>query len=184
MSSFRKKFRPAVVTVIHELQLEQEYDKERLLYFLSRDKAQDLDVTLLEGYSLKPISSLEHIEKISGIWSNRDEGTLFFLKRLMDLNPNIGLFTPEDEIVSWCFRLQSGPLGALQTDERFLRRGFGSLVTGKMCKILAEMDQDTFALVDGLNEPSKRMFEKIGFKVVDHTCKIRTKPTISFKWKD
>lgn len=185
VSSCRKKFRTAVVTVIDELQLEREYDKERLLYFLSREKAQDLDVTPPNGFKLKPMSTWAHVEKVSNVWSNQDEGSLFFLKRLMDLNPNIGLFTAdEDELVAWCFRLQSGPLGALQVDEKYLRRGFGSLVTQKMCQVLAEMNQDTFALVDGQNVPSKRMFEKVGFEVIDHTFKIRTKPTVTFTWED
>lgn len=184
VSSSRKKFRSAVDTVIEELQLEKEYDRERVLYFLPWSEAQNLDVTRPDGFTLKPITTLEQIERVSSIWSNRDEGSLFFLKRLMDWNLNIGLFTAEDELVSWCFRLQSGPLGALQTDERYLRRGFGSLVTRKMCKMLAELGQDTFALVDTGNEPSRRMFEKIGFKATDHTFKIRTKSLVPFKWED
>ncbi|XP_063697440.1 uncharacterized protein LOC134828395 [Culicoides brevitarsis] len=178
VSSFRKKFRSAVLTVIDELSLEVEYDKERILFFMPREKASVLDVTPPEGYSLKPISDENHVQKVSEIWSNRDEGSFFFLQRLKNFNPNVGLFKNDsNELVSWCFRLQVGALGALQTDKNYLRRGFGSLVTRKMCKILAEMDQDTFALVDASNEASKRMFQKVGFELQDFTCKIRTKPS-------
>lgn len=185
MSSFRQKFRPAVLTVVDELQLKREYDSETLLYFLPRTEAHQLDVTPPDGYSLKPMSTWAHAEKANNVWPNRHEGSLFFLKRLIDWNTNIGLFTPEDELVSWCFRLQSGPLGALQTDEKYFRRGFGSIVTRKICKMLAEMDQDTFALVGPHNEPSKRMFEKIGFKVQDYCYWLRTIPTVpTVQWED
>lgn len=185
VSSFREKFRSAVVTVVDELQLEREYDSKTFLYFFTRDKASSLDVTTPEGYMLKPMSTWAHAEIANNVWPNQHEGSLFFLKRLIDWNPNIGLFTKDDDkLVAWCFRLQSGPLGALQVDEKYMRKGFGSLVTRKMCQILAEMDQDTFALVGDHNEASQLMFEKIGFKVVDYCYWLRTIPTVPTKWED
>lgn len=38
------------------------------------------------------------------LWPNRHEGSLFFLKRLIKLNPNIGAYTKDGELVAWCFR--------------------------------------------------------------------------------
>ncbi|XP_063701906.1 uncharacterized protein LOC134831981 [Culicoides brevitarsis] len=183
VSSFREKFRPAVLTVVDELNLEREYDSDTFLYFLPRDEAKNLEISLPDGFSLKPMSSMEHARKANDVWPNRHEGSLFFLKRLIDWNPQIGLFNG-NELVAWCFRLQSGPLGALQVDEKYFRRGFGSIVTKKMAQILAEMDQDTFALVGIQNIASQKMFEKIGFKVTDHCFWLRTIPTVPFTWKD
>lgn len=40
------------------------------------------------------------------LWPNRHEGSLFFLKRLINWNPNIGAYTADGQLVAWCFRLR------------------------------------------------------------------------------
>lgn len=83
------------------------------------------------------------------------------------------------------FRLQAGPLGALQVKESHKRQGLGSLVTKAMANILANnFNHDTYALVSDENWPSRLMFEKLGFKPIENTCWLRTYPTIPFHWKD
>lgn len=119
------------------------------------------------------------------LWPNKHEGSLFFLKRLSEWNPNIGAYLKTtDELVAWCFRLQAGPLGALQVVPSAYRKGLGSLVTKEMCKQLAAIGHDTFAFVGESNIPSKAMFEKLGFKVIDTGYWLRTYPTSDFHWND
>lgn len=38
------------------------------------------------------------------VWPNKHDGSLFFLKRLIELNPNIGAYNENNELVAWCFR--------------------------------------------------------------------------------
>lgn len=83
------------------------------------------------------------------------------------------------------FRLQAGPLGALQTAESHLRRGLGSLVTKAMIHKLADLDLDTFALVGDTNTVSQNMFEKIGFKKIEEVYWYRNYPiNRNYVWKD
>lgn len=110
---------------------------------------------------------------------------LFYLKRLIDLNPNIGVFnTKTDELIAWVFRFQSGILGALQVKENFVKRGFGTLVTKAMCKILAEQNQDSIALIADTNIASKATFKALGFEIIDCCYWIKTVSLEPHTWKD
>lgn len=63
------------------------------------------------------------------------------------------------------FRLPTGLLLALQTDENHLGHGYGSLVARAMSKKIAEMGHDVYAGVFEVNTPSRALFTKLGFKV-------------------
>lgn len=170
-----------MLTVVDELSLEKEYDSETVLYFLRRAEGSKLDATSPPGIVLRPMV-VEDAAKADEVWPNRHQGSLFFLRRLIQLSPNIGAYDERTgELMAWCFRLQAGPLGALQVDERHRRKGLGTLVAKAMVIKLAEMDQDTFALVNTTNTPSRTMFEKIGFEVQDYCYWLRTFPNT---WTD
>lgn len=134
--------------------------------------------------TLKPLS-VENAETIDNEWPNKHIGSLFFVKRVIEWNPNIGAFDENNELMGWCLQLQAGPLGALQVAEKFKRRGIGSLVALAMCKILANNDKDTFALVGNNNFASQNMFLKLGFKHTDDAFWLRTFPIDEkFEWRD
>lgn len=130
--------------------------------------------------------SVENAEIVNELWPNKHQGSLFFVKRLIEWNPQIGAFNENNELMGWCLRLQSGALGALQVREKFMRRGIGSLLIMAMCKVLsANSDSDTFALTGRDNLASRIMFAKLGFKHTDDAYWIRTFPLDdTFKWKD
>ena len=119
------------------------------------------------------------------VWPNRHEGSEFLLNRLAEFNLNIGAYDKEsNELLAWCFRLQAGPLGALQTKESAYRRGLGSLVTRSMCKQLNEIGHDAYGLVKPTNYPSRGTFEKVGFTMIGKAYWIRNVPTFDFHWTD
>lgn len=128
---------------------------------------------------------MKDAEAINDEWPNKHIGSLFFVKRVIEWNPNIGAFDENNELMGSCLQLQAGPLGALQVGEKFKRRGIGSLVTLAMCKILANSDKDTFALVGNHNIASQNMFLKLGFKHTDDAFWLRTFPLDEkFEWRD
>lgn len=183
VSSFLARHRNAVINVIDAKGLRKEYDSCTYLYYMAREDSAKLEVNVPQGFRLGKLSP-EDAAKADVVWPNRHCGSLFFLRRLAAWNPNVGLYNNSGELVAWCFRLQAGPLGALQVDERHLKRGYGSIVTAAMAKQLAELNQDCFALVGNANVPSKRMFEKLGFRHTDFAYWTRTYPTAPFQWSD
>lgn len=133
---------------------------------------------------MKPLS-LADAEVVNDEWPNKHVGSYFLIKRLIEWNPNLGAFDENNELMGWCLRLQAGALGALQVRQKFVRRGIGSLLVVAMCKILANNDKDTFALVNHNNFVSQHMLRKLGLKHTDDAYWLRTSPTDEkFEWCD
>lgn len=78
-----------------------------------------------------------------------------------------------------------GSFGSLQVDERFQRRGLGSLLAKIMSKQLAQQNKDITAGIVDSNYKSKQMFQKLGFKHIDDTHWITIGTQIPhFRWVD
>lgn len=104
---------------------------------------------------------------------------------MIRLSENIGAYDQEDKLVAWCFRLQSGGLGTLQVAENSFRKGLGTLVTKYLLKKFSDKNWDTYAYVLDDNVPSRKLFEKCNFKIVDEVFWLFTKPMnpdVSFDW--
>ncbi|XP_058060975.1 uncharacterized protein LOC131211498 [Anopheles bellator] len=184
VSSLLSRHRQPVIDVISSKCLSKEYDSETYLYYLPKEQCEALSLNIPDGFELRPLL-VHDATKADDHWPNRHTGSLFFLQRLAAWNPSIGLYEKSTgDLVAWCFRLQAGALGALQVDPNYLRRGFGTLVTAAVAKQVAFLGHDCCALVNATNEPSKRMFEGLGFKHTDEAYWIRTIPTLPNEWKD
>lgn len=79
---------------------------------------------------------------------------------------------------------QTGVLGALQVDSQHVGKGYGSIVCRAITKRLGDMGHDAFTCVGQDNAPSNRVFLSAGYKVIDKTYWLRTRPTIPFEWTD
>ena len=133
---------------------------------------------------MKPLS-VDKADIIDDEWSNKHDGSLFLVKRLIEWNSNIAAFNDKNELMGWSLRLQAGSLGALQVREKFKRRGIGSILVLAMCKILANSELDTFALVGEKNLASRNMFNKLGFKHTDDCFWLKTYSIDkTFQWSD
>lgn len=73
-------------------------------------------------------------------------------------------------------------MGVLQVDSNHKQSGLGTLVTKAITKQLSDLDMDTFAMVHEDNIESRRMFQKVGFKVVDYSYWLRTDPLVETDW--
>ncbi|XP_055597620.1 uncharacterized protein LOC129747426 [Uranotaenia lowii] len=183
ISCFLERHRSAAISIIEAKGLRKEYDSCTVLYYLPCKQALELKNTIPDGFTLKELGQEDAI-KADAVWPNKHRGSLFFLQRLAAWNVNTGLYDENGELIAWSFRLQSGALGALQVDERHLKRGYGTMVAIDMAHRLAHMNQDCFAFVNSGNIPSKRMFEKLGFLQIDTAYWLRTYPTEPFEWSD
>lgn len=184
VSSFLERHRAAVVDVVNSQQLKKEYDSLTLVYHMPHDEAIHMEIHCPDGFVVREMDENDAIVADS-VWPNQHVGSLFLLKRLIKWNPNVGVFTKDNnELVAWCFRLQGGFLGALQVKESHQRMGLGGVVLRSITKKIGEMDQDVMACVNPDNTPSKRLFDNCGFKVVDRAFWLRTFPTKDFEWTD
>ena len=77
-----------------------------------------------------------------------------------------------------------GSFGSLQVDEKYQRRGLGTLIAKIMAKQLAEQNKDVTAGIVDSNYKSKQMFTKLGFKHIDDTYWYTIRPSFPFRWVD
>ncbi|KFB49109.1 AGAP008627-PA-like protein [Anopheles sinensis] len=172
VSSILKRHRAPLINVLEAKGLQKEYDSETCIYFMPKERCNALELKIPDGFELRSLTP-EDAAKADDLWPNRHQGSRFFLERLAAWNPNVGLVERSTgTLVAWCFRLQAGPLGALQVDPKYLRRGFGTIVTVAVAKQIAALGQDCFALVNATNVPSRKMFERIMAKTADQLMEI------------
>lgn len=103
------------------------------------------------------------------VWPHRHSDSVFFIKLLVKLNENVGLYRNDGKLIAWCLRLQAGLLGAMQVDDGFRRKGYGTLILKAITRKIGELGEDVCACVLTDNLPSIRTFENVGFQVVDST---------------
>ncbi|XP_058126746.1 uncharacterized protein LOC131281223 [Anopheles ziemanni] len=184
VSSILKRHRAPLIKVLEAKGLQTEYDSETCIYFMPKERCNALELQTPDGFELRALTP-DDAAKADDLWPNRHQGSRFFLERLAAWNPNVGLVERSTgTLVAWCFRLQAGPLGALQVDPKYLRRGFGTIVTVAVAKQIAALGQDCFALVNATNVPSRKMFERLGFTHEGEAYWIRNFPTVPTIWQD
>ena len=77
-----------------------------------------------------------------------------------------------------------GSFGSLQVDEKYQRRGLGTLIAKIMSLELAKLGKDVTAGIVDSNYKSKQMFAKLGFKHITDTHWYTIKPSFPFRWVD
>uniref|UniRef100_A0A336MH44 CSON001619 protein n=1 Tax=Culicoides sonorensis TaxID=179676 RepID=A0A336MH44_CULSO len=170
--------------IIEKKNLVAELEFHTYMQYLPKEEAEHFDETPPDGITLKPMTTLEHAIQANKAWLFHDDGSLFFIKRLMEWNENIGAFNEKDELVAWCFRFQFGGLGLLHVTDKYKRKGLGSTIVKAMAKRLALLGSDTIASVVTHNQPSLNMFQKLGFREIDEVSWIHTVPLVPSKWVD
>ena len=124
-------------------------------------------LSIPNGFELRSLSKIDAI-KMNSVWPHAHESSQQFLELLIEVNPSVGLYNDNGELVAWSVDLEVAALGALQVDANYLRKGFGSIVAkGLSKKIAIERDHDITAHIILANANSLSMFQKIGFKEID-----------------
>lgn len=75
------------------------------------------------------------------------------------------------------FSYSFGDIGALRTNEEFLRRGIGMAITKALSLQIAKTGVDVSAYIRETNALSQALFEKIGFTLRCYVHWINTLPT-------
>uniref|UniRef100_A0AAG5DFG6 N-acetyltransferase domain-containing protein n=1 Tax=Anopheles atroparvus TaxID=41427 RepID=A0AAG5DFG6_ANOAO len=142
------------------------------MYFLAKEKALTLSWQVPEGLRLGPLLP-SHAKFINDLWPHRETGSEFYLERFIRWNVSMGLFDDREggTLLGWCVLMQKGAMASLGVAER--RKGYGTLVVKAFAKKLAELGHNSYASVLVDNEPSKALFESVGFKAIGRVNWVR-----------
>ncbi|KFB42256.1 hypothetical protein ZHAS_00009935 [Anopheles sinensis] len=157
-------YHDTVLEVYRLNQLDIEFDSFDSVYYLTRTMALNFQFEVPSGMSLKRIEP-QFASFIYNQWVHKAAGSEIMIEQLLRLNDSMGLFLDGvREPVAWCIRTQNGAIGLLGVVTQ--RKGHGSLVIKAMARHLAQQGHNVYASVSITKEPSMKMFEKLGFRVV------------------
>lgn len=168
--SIRNEFHDMICEIRDELDLKFEVESDTACFYLSMDDSLAFELSIPENFHIGELKE-EHVEKINSLWPHRFEGSESFILFTIKYHLNVGLFDDKDNLVAWCLRYCNGALAILQTDSKYSRRGFGSLIVKYLSKKIAdECKCDNIATIVHENEKSINLFSKLGFrKLGSHT---------------
>ncbi|XP_058820208.1 uncharacterized protein LOC131682610 [Topomyia yanbarensis] len=176
---FPERFKLSITNIFRELKLETSLFTEDIIYYLPSDAADRLNIDLPEGYRLAPLER-KHAKQINANWEFKAEAeTERFIVRLIDsgCNVTIGLFIESsDELIGWCLQSPSGEISLLSVDHRYRRKGFGALLVTAFVKRIAANGLGSYASVVLSNEPSRKLFKRLGFYEKEKVHWIVNKP--------
>uniref|UniRef100_A0A182MZ92 GCN5-related N-acetyltransferase Rv2170-like domain-containing protein n=1 Tax=Anopheles dirus TaxID=7168 RepID=A0A182MZ92_9DIPT len=155
-------YRPLVMEIYQKYELEVLFDKHTCIYYMAHEEARKLNVTLPAGFRFADLD-VSHANFINDEWPHKRPGSVRFIEQLIRLNVNVGLFDGAGQLVAWCMRVQNGAMAMLGVAQP--RRGYGSLVALGFTRKMGELGLNTYASVIDSNEPPRKMFEKLGYKV-------------------
>lgn len=87
-----------------ELSLSMDREMKTIMYSLTFQEAQKLEINCPKGYYFDQVR-LEHADLINELWSARHSGSLKLIQMLIENNTNVGLFEKDSgQLCAWCLR--------------------------------------------------------------------------------
>ncbi|XP_045475201.1 uncharacterized protein LOC123681052 [Harmonia axyridis] len=153
-----------ILAVIQKMGRKIEINNENFLYTMNIDKTKSLKVECPPEVHVGRLKE-EHAEQIDRVWPHRFEGSVNLVRAWLSKNVGFGLFLKEnDQLVSWVMQGVWGHMNLLQTEEKYMRRGYANVMLMTITKYLAEQGQTPIATVLTRNSVSNNLFRKQGFE--------------------
>jgi N-acetylglutamate synthase-like GNAT family acetyltransferase len=107
------------------------------------------------------------VKQISTLWSYTKNFGENFIANLIKYNLNVGLSDGE-KLIGWCLMYDVGALAALQVKEKYLRRGYGTLLVKAISKKFSQsFNCDVLANTSYDNNQSISLLTNLGFIEID-----------------
>ncbi|XP_062139732.1 uncharacterized protein LOC133848252 [Drosophila sulfurigaster albostrigata] len=164
-TTFAARYLATILKVIEAKQLTITLEYDANLYTLPAKEAKQLRVDCPEGFQLRPLVEAD-AQLIDKMWPYSGPGSLYFIQRQIRLCPSMGLYDMQsNKLVAWCVRTMDGLLAALQVDNAYRRRGFGTIVVAALSREIGALGEDVGAEIHPENIISISIFNKLGFRV-------------------
>ncbi|XP_059475506.1 uncharacterized protein LOC132196703 isoform X2 [Neocloeon triangulifer] len=157
-------------------------EKHLHLLVMSQEKAANIDLPdLSEEIRVGPLNE-HYLDIVCNNWPHYDFQYRPVILKMLQLNHSTGVFVRnaegEEILASMVLQTEYGGVGILQTLPNYQRKGYAEIATLSLTKILGRQQKImVHAYVLFQNDKAERLFEKCGFDVIAHVCKM---PTIGF----
>uniref|UniRef100_A0A1S4HD08 FR47 domain-containing protein n=1 Tax=Anopheles gambiae TaxID=7165 RepID=A0A1S4HD08_ANOGA len=169
---YLEKYHSAVERIIGDRGLTVASSNLANYYFMSKEQALALPSPAIPAGFVFERLQWKDLDYIYAQWPLRNhisyEAGYGLLKRLIQLNANVGLFNDKGVLVSWCLTDQTGAHSDLQTMPEHCRHGYGRMVVVELAKRLACVGSDSKAYVLHDNRKSIKLFDSVGFAKIQN----------------
>jgi ribosomal protein S18 acetylase RimI-like enzyme len=164
-----EKHMSAIQQFIKDKNLVKDMDNPCFLYAIPPEQARQFTVECPPEVFVRKLEP-SAAQQVSAAWPHNFPGSDSYLGKFIEANGGYGVFLKSNnEMVAWVLKHAFGHPAMLQTEEKHMKKGYGSLVTRVLSKEIAEEGHWPVCSVMLNNERSKRMFEKLGFRSIG-TC--------------
>ncbi|XP_041449789.1 uncharacterized protein LOC111069144 [Drosophila obscura] len=139
--------------------------QETLVYHLPKStikKFPQTDTPQFQCRKLEPVDS----RVVDRHWPYRSAESLLLITGLIRNNISAGFFET-GTLHGWCLRSPHGSLSNLHVLAAYRRSGVGSKIIRYMAELIEAKGSEVLATVVPENEKSRKMFEKLGFEVIN-----------------
>ncbi|KAL7043377.1 hypothetical protein ACKWTF_001480 [Chironomus riparius] len=168
-SGLREIYKSSLLEFIKNEGLITLVDKDMIMVHMSCEDAKNLNYEVPKGLVIRELN-ISDIDKVNSAWPNRYNGSDKLLSYCIDTNFSLGLIDEKSgELLAWCLENDVNSLFVLQVDENHLRKGYATIITKALSKLIAdERGLDINANIICSNVKSMGLFEKLSFKVIDN----------------
>ncbi|KAL7043378.1 hypothetical protein ACKWTF_001481 [Chironomus riparius] len=164
----REIFRDTFTEFIKSRDLKILFDDGTIMVHMKHEDAINLQYEVPEGLVIRKLST-SNADHINSIWPHRSPGSEKFIEYCIEMNLSVGLYDQATgELLAWCLEHDNGNLLALQVDQNHLRKGYATIVTKAITKLIAqERGFDVHTNIVVANFKSLGLFEKLSFNKID-----------------
>ncbi|KAH8353158.1 hypothetical protein KR084_009311 [Drosophila pseudotakahashii] len=137
-----------------------------LVYHLPSNKVPSWLPSLYPSIKVGYLSS-KYADLVDQHWAYRSADSMPLIRGLMENNVTAGVFDTHGEPLAWCLRSPHGSLSNLHVLPSHRRKGLGSLAVLFMAHEIKATGSEVLATVVPENRSSRKMFEKLGFKLAN-----------------
>lgn len=137
-------------------------------FWLPPDKSRNIQIECPDDLYIDFLDP-SHAEVVNDSWPHKFEGSLEYIRLVIQINFGLGLFRKADkQLVSFGVFPHYGGIGMLYTPEAFRRKGYAAIVILAISKEIVTRGLNPHAYVLHVNKPSAALFRKLGFEVADN----------------
>lgn len=137
-------------------------------YLLSKADCRKLEVRPRTDFIIKPLT-LNDVKEVDDFWPYKSAGSPYIISRNIKYNISLGAYHPESgELCAWVLHSELGTFGLLYVKSNYRRRRLAEDLVIRICLKLAEQDCDASAHIVDTNEPSTKLFTKLGFQPIEY----------------
>ncbi|CAG9772665.1 unnamed protein product [Ceutorhynchus assimilis] len=106
----------------------------------------------------------EHAQIIHDLYPANHMECIEIFEKLIEKLPCYGVFSAQGDLAAWMVQSYYGAMFSMQTRPEYRRKGYGTILTKRLTKLVIERGYLPFVVIRPENDASLGLYAKLGFK--------------------